>query len=196
MDWITLAIALCTGISLSAACGFRVFVPLLAVSAAVRYLNVPVNDTLAWVGSDAAFVCLLAATVVEVLAYYIPFVDHLLDTVSAPLALAAGAIITAGLLPEMPDYAQWGIGIIAGAGAAGAVQAGTTALRATSTVSTGGLGNWVVTTVENILSLLGSILAILLPVVAILGVLLLALMVGLIIRRVRRHRHATSTPAP
>ena len=194
MNCIQLILALCMGISLSAACGFRVFVPLLAVSLAVRYGGVSVNDTFAWVGTDAAFICLSVATVVEILAYYIPVVDHALDVVNTPLALVAGAIITCGMLPDMPDFAQWGIGIVGGAGAAGVIQAGTAAVRGMSSATTVTLGNPIVSSLENIFSILGSILAILVPALAIIGVLIMSYMAYRIIRRLRQR--AAARPAP
>lgn len=167
-----LALALCVGISLSAACGFRVFVPLLAVAVGMRCTGLTVNEHLAWLGSNTALVCLSVATVVEILAYYIPWVDNALDSVSTPLAMVAGAIVTTGLLPEMPDFAQWGIGIVAGAGAAGTVQLGTSATRGASSATTGGLTNCIVATAENVLSVLGSVLALLAPLVAVIGALI------------------------
>ena len=193
MDAIQLILALCMGVSLSAACGFRVFVPLLVVALGVRFGGLSANEALSWVGSDAALICLGIATAVEILAYYIPLVDNALDTISSPLALVAGAIITCGLLPEMPDYAQWGIGIVAGAGAAGSVQLGSSLLRGASTATTGGIGNPILSTLENILSVLGSILAIVLPVIALLGLLILSWVAYRLLQRLRRKRTAAAS---
>ena len=192
MDYAQLALALCMGIALSAACGFRVFVPLLAVSLAARHAGLEVGDTLAWVRTDAAFICLAAATVVEVLAYYIPLLDHALDVINTPLAMVAGVLITCGLLPDMPEFARWGIGIVAGAGASGMVQLGTAALRGLSTGATATLGNPIISTVENGLSVIGSVLAIVLPVVAALGMMVMAWLVFKLIRRLRRRPQAAS----
>lgn len=188
MDWLSLSIALCAGVSLSAACGFRVFVPLLTLAIAVRFCGYSVNEHLAWVGSDTAFYGLLVATVLEIAAYYIPAVDNLLDAVSTPLALVAGAIVTAGLMPDMPDIVQWAIGIIVGSGAAGAVQASTVATRGASTVTTGGFGNALVASAENVFSVAGSLLAIVLPMLAIIGVLFLAWLLWCVLRRFRKRR--------
>ncbi len=193
MEQMNLLIALCAGISLSAAAGFRVFLPLLALSIAVHFGGYTVNEHLAWIGSNTALYTLLTASVVEVLAYYIPAVDNLLDTVSGPLALAAGAVITAGLLPEMPDVAQWAIGIIAGSGAAGVVQAGTTAARGASTTTTAGTGNFLVASAENVLSTVGSVLALLLPLVAIFGVVFFVWVLWRVIRRLRRNHSSPAT---
>ena len=194
MDYPQLILALCLGISLSALCGFRVFVPLLAVSLGVRFAGLSVNESFSWVGSDVALVCLSVATVVEMLAYYIPWVDNALDAVSGPLALVAGTVVAAGLLPEMPTFAQWGLGIIAGAGSAGAVQLSTTAVRGASTAATGGLGNFVVATVENGASILGSVVAIIVsPIIVLIGVGLLMWLVVRLLRKLRPKRPATET---
>lgn len=195
MDYFQLILALCMGISLSAACGFRVFVPLLVVSLAVHFGGLGVNETFAWVGSDTALICLGVATLVEVLAYYIPMVDHALDAVNTPLALVAGTVITCGMLPEMPDYVQWGIGVVGGAGAAGTIQAGTAALRGISTATTGTLGNPILATLENIFSVLGALLAIVVPVVALIGLLLMGFIIYRIVRRLRRRRRPQVAPA-
>lgn len=188
MDWLHIGLSLCTGIALAAACGFRVFVPLLALSIAVRFFSFPVNHVLSWVGSDAAFIALLSAAVVEILAYYIPLVDNALDTLYGPLALIAGTLIAAGLLPEMPDLLRWSLGIIAGAGAAGAVQTGTSTLRAGSALTTAGITNPLVSTTELGLSIAGAVMALVLPVIA---MILFFIMLWLIIRAARRRAHRT-----
>lgn len=194
MDYPQLILALCLGVSLSALCGFRVFVPLLAISLGVRFAGLSVNESLAWVGSDVALVCLSVATVVEILAYYIPLVDNVLDTISGPLALVAGAVVAAGMLPEMPAFAQWGLGIIAGAGSAGAVQLSTTTARGASSATTGGLGNFVVATAENGASILGSLVAIIVsPIIVLIGVGLLVWLVWRLLRKLRPKYPAAKT---
>lgn len=173
MDYTQIAIALIMGISLSAACGFRIFVPLLAVGLAVRLCGIDAAPALAWTATDLGLTCLAVATVVEILAYYIPWVDNLLDTVHGPLAMVAGTLLVGGLLGDMPPALQWGLGVVAGGGAAGVVKAGTATVRAASTATTGGLGNCVVSTMENACATVGSALAVLAPVVAIIFVVLM-----------------------
>lgn len=185
IDYIQLGLALCVGVSLAAACGFRVFVPLLAMALGVRYMGMDIDENLAWVASDAAIICLGAATVVEVLAYYIPVVDNLLDTITGPAAMIAGAFVAAGMLGDLPDWAQWGTGIIAGAGTAGTVQLATTAARAGSTGTTAAIGNPIISTAENILSVIGSFLAIFAPLLAVVGAILLIFVTFLFLRKIR-----------
>ncbi len=188
MDWISLLLALCMGIALSAVCGLRVFLPLLLLALACRWGGVPLAEELRWLYSDAALLCLSAATLLEILAYYIPLVDNVLDAIQTPLALIAGALVMSGLLAEQPDWLQWGVGIVGGAGSAGAVQMLTSTQRLGSTATTGGLGNPLLSTVENILAFLGSLLALFAPVLALLGLLLLGWLALRLARRLRRRR--------
>lgn len=186
MEFVPLLLSLCMGVALSAACGFRVFVPLLAVSVAVRWGDLQVGEALSWVGTDAAFICLTVATVVELIAYYVPLVDHALDVISSPLALLAGTVLMSGMMGELPDYLQWGIGIVGGAGTAGLVKAGASALRGASAVTTATLANPLVATLENILSIVGSVLAVVLPLLAALLCVLLGWLIFRLARRLRR----------
>ncbi|XHX81092.1 MAG: DUF4126 domain-containing protein [Stenomitos frigidus ULC029] len=167
-------ISLLLGISLSAACGFRVFVPLLVVSAAaiVGHLDLPSN--VAWVGTDHALIAFAVASSLEIAGYYIPWFDHLLDTVATPLAIVAGTVVTAATAPDMSPLAQWTLAAIAGGGAAGLTKGLLNLLRIGSTATSGGLTNPILSTLELIAALGLSALAIALPVVA--GVIVLGVL--------------------
>ena len=155
------------GIALSATCGFRVFVPLLAVNIGARAINadgeprIELADGFAWMDSDIALLIFLVASIVEIGGYYVPWIDNLLDSIASPAAVIAGTLITASFITGMEPWLQWVLGLIAGGGSAGAVQAATVVTRASSTVTTGGLGNPVVATVETSGAFLGSALGIL-----------------------------------
>jgi len=177
------------GIGLAAACGFRVFVPMLFVSIAAKAGKLMLVPSFQWMGSDTALIAFSIATVLEVSAYYIPWLDHLLDTIATPAAVVAGAVISASVFTGMDPFLRWTLAIIAGAGAAGAVQTATVVTRAASTASTGGLGNFVVATGELILSVVASFLA---PFVAL--VLIVCLLV--FITRKGYKRYKAAHPAP
>jgi hypothetical protein len=181
-----LAVAL--GISLAAAVGFRVFVPLLVVAVAARFEFLQLPESFHWLDGTSAIAMLAVAAVVEIAAYYIPGVDNVLDALTTPLALIAGTLMVAAPLWDLPPLLKWSTAVIAGGGAAGITQSLTSVLRAKSTLATGGLANPVVSTAELGSSLLLSILALLVPVVAL--ILLVVALVWLF-RRVRRL--ATST---
>ena len=154
------------GVALSATCGFRVFVPLLAVNIGTRALDADGQPLIElaggcdWLSSDIALMVFLVATLFEIGGYYIPWIDNLLDTIASPASIVAGTVITASFVTGMDPWLQWLLGVIAGGGAAGAVQATTVVARAGSTVTTGGLGNPIVASVETSGAFLGSALSI------------------------------------
>ena len=131
-------VALFLGVGLSAACGFRIFVPLLVVSIAARAEYIELASGWDWVGSIPAIVTFASATVLEIVAYYIPWLDNLLDSIAAPAAVIAGIVVTTAVIGDMNPYLKWPLAVIAGGGSAGLMQAGTTILRAASTATTGG----------------------------------------------------------
>lgn len=192
------------GLALAACSGFRVFVPLLAASLAYRTGYLTPAPGFAWMGSWPAVAALGTATVAEILGYYIPVVDNVLDAITGPASVIAGAVLMTSALPDMPPMVRWGLGILVGGGTAGIIQTGTSLLRAGSTATTAGLGNPVLATLENLLAIVGSVLGLLVPV------LVAALAVGVVLwvlsrlrrwqqrRAARRQAHLASlrtTPA-
>ena len=184
------------GIALSATCGFRVFVPLLAVNIGTRAKDAdgePLIELAAgfdWLSSDIAMIIFLVAAIFEIGGYYIPWIDNLLDTVASPAAIVAGTLITTSFIDIDSWWLRWVLCLIAGGGAAGAVQATTVLTRASSTITTGGLGNPIVASVETSGAFLGSALSILAAPFAI-GVFVLLLGSGVWIWwRRRKHKLA------
>lgn len=163
--------SLCIGIGLAAACGFRVFVPLLIMSFASLSGHLALSPGFEWIGTYPALSAFLVATGLEVAGYYIPWIDNLLDAVATPAAVTAGTIVMASAVSQMSPLLQWSLAVVAGGGAAGAVQVVTSGLRAASSVTTGGLANPVVSTMEMGGSVGLSVLAVSLPVLAGLAVL-------------------------
>ena len=154
------------GVGLSAATGFRIFIPFLVASVAAITGYLPLSSSFEWIGTYPALIAFGVATIFEIAAYYIPWFDNLLDSIATPAAFIAGAILMVAVVSGLSPLAKWALAIIAGSGAAGIVQTGTTLTRAASTATTGGLANPVVSTVEAGSSFGLSLLAILLPVVA------------------------------
>lgn len=160
-----IAFGILLGVGLAASCGFRVFVPMLVTNFASLLGYLKLSPGFEWMGSWIAFAAFLAATIVEVGAYYVPWLDNLLDTISGPLAMIAGTILTASFLTDVNPLVQWTLGLIVGGGTAGIVKVGASAARLTSTTTTGGIGNPAIATVENVSSLAMSILSFIIPVV-------------------------------
>ncbi len=156
------------GIGLGAACGFRIFVPLLVASIAIRAGFLTVTPEFEWLGGTAALVTLSVATLLEIAAYYIPVIDHTLDVLGAPAAIIAGTMLAASFIGSMDPMLKWGLAAIAGGGAAGIIHGGMAAIRGAASAATGGLGNSVVSTAETAASSIVAVLACVLPFLAVL----------------------------
>lgn len=180
-------LGLALGIGLAAACGFRVFVPLLVASIASKAGYLELAGGFAWMGSNLAVAIFAVATVLEIGAYWIPWVDNALDVVATPAAVIAGTLVAASTLGETSSVLQWTLAAIAGGGAAGLVQTATTVVRQVSSATTGGLANPLLSTAEAAGSATLSILVVLVPLV---GIVLLGAAAWLLLRLVRRRGSA------
>ena len=183
------------GIALAAAAGLRVFVPLFALGVAARAGYVPLADGFEWLASTPALIVLGTATLVEIVAYYVPYLDHLLDVIASPSAVLAGIVATAAVLTDMPPVVKWTVAIIAGGGAAGLVQGASVAARIGSTATTGGLGNFVLSSLETFGAVGTVILAIALPLLALLVVVVMLGFAIALLFRLARRRRPPATPA-
>ena len=163
-------LGLIVGIGLSAGCGFRVFVPMMGMSIAALSGHITLSTGFAWIGTWPALIAFTTATVFEIGAYYIPWLDHVLDVLMTPASVIAGTILTASMLGDMSPFLKWCLALIAGGGVAAVVQGGTVALRAASSGTTGGAGNFLVSTTELGGSIVITILAILVPLLCLLAV--------------------------
>lgn len=179
------------GIGLAAATGFRVFLPMFAVSLASYMHWIPMSGNFEWLSGLPALITTGIATVVEILAYYIPYVDHLLDTLSVPLATVAGSVLFASQFADLGTFPQWALALIAGGGTAATISSGFAGTRAASTASTGGLGNSVVATTETAGAGIMSFLAMAAPFLAAICAIALVIVVFVLGRKIwRRFRKA------
>ena len=166
-------IELLLGISLSAAAGFRVFVPLLILSGVSVFGHYDLPTNFDWIENPQAFGLFSIASILEVIGYSIPWFDHALDFLATPAAVAAGTIVAASVAPDMNPLIQWTLAIVAGGGTAGITKLLTNLLRGTSTAASGGLTNPLFAAVELAIATLLSVLALTFPVVA--GLLVIGL---------------------
>ena len=185
-------LALCIGLGLSAACGFRVFVPMLGLSLAAHSGHLTLASDFQWLGSTTALIALSLATVLEIGGYYIPWLDNFLDTVASPAAVVAGVMVSASVMTDMSPILRWSLAIIAGGGIAAAVQATTVVARGASSFVTGGLGNPLLASIELGGSLISTGLAVMAPVLGILAALTFVGLVGVTFVR-RRQRISKQT---
>ncbi len=173
------------GIGLSACAGFRVFIPMLAAAVAAHWNIIPLSQDMQWLGSWPAIIIFGTAAIAEVAAYYIPFIDNMLDGIAAPLSVAAGTVLASSILPvqNLEPTMRWVIGLLAGGTAAGTIHLGTGLLRLLSSKATVGAGNVVVATTENAAAVSGSVLVFIIPVLI---ALLLLLLIGWILIKMSR----------
>jgi hypothetical protein len=186
MSDLDLALSIALGIGLAAATGFRVFLPMLVMSAAAYGGHLQLGDSFAWLGTPSALTLLSVAALAEILGYYIPGVDNLLDALATPAAFVAGTLVAAAVITDLPPLVKWSTAIIAGGGVAGLTQSMTAVLRAKSTVLTGGLGNSVIATGELGGALIVSLLALAAPFAALLLVIVLLWLAVRMLRQIAR----------
>jgi hypothetical protein len=187
-------LSVCLGIGLSAACGFRVFVPLLVMSIAALSGHLTLAHGFEWIGTYPALIAFAVATCLEIGGYYIPWLDNLLDTIASPAAIIAGTLITASLITGVSPFLKWTLAIIAGGGAAGMVQGTTVIARGASSAGTGGLGNPVLATAELAGSIFTSTIFVVFATVA--PVLLIILVAVLIFFFARKTLRKSPRPQP
>ncbi len=181
-----LALSIALGIGLAAATGFRMFLPMLVMSAAAYTGHLQLADSFVWLGTPSALTLLGVAALAEILAYYIPGVDNLLDALATPAAFVAGTVVAAAVVTDLPPLVKWSTAIIAGGGVAGLTQSTTALLRAKSTIFTGGLGNPVVATGELGGALILSLLALAAPFAALALVIVLLWLAFRMLRQIAR----------
>ena len=181
-------LAILLGLGLAAACGFRVFVPMFFVGLAFRTGHMELASGFEWLGSTQSLICLGSAMLLEALAYFIPWLDNLLDSIATPAAVIAGTILSMGMVTDMSPLLHWTLGIVVGGGSAATVQAGTVLLRGGSTLTTGGAANPALAAGETAASGGMVALAIFIPILA--GLAGLALLVGMffLIRKLLRRK--------
>ena len=178
-------ISIFLGIGLAASVGFRIFLPLFALSLASYFGVWELNGNWQWIGSVAALVTLGVATFVEIFAYFIPWVDNLLDSFAVPLAAIAGTAVMVSTVAGLDPVVTWSLAIIAGGGTATAIKGANATGRLASTATTGGLANPLVSTVETGTALVVTTASLFVPVLAVILVIIILVFIFRIYRKLR-----------
>lgn len=189
MDSLEILYSIFLGIGLAAAVGFRVFLPLLVLSLAGYLDYIPLNENWMWVGSLTSVITWSVATLMEIFGYYIPWVDNLLDTIAVPLAAVAGTAVMMATVSDLNPIITWSLAIIAGGGTAAAIKGNTSAIRLTSSATTGGIANPVVATAETGTSVLMSLVSIILAPLAFVLVLCIFYLIYKFYKKLRKKNH-------
>ncbi|MGF1515262.1 MAG: DUF4126 domain-containing protein [Elainellaceae cyanobacterium] len=179
------------GLGLGVAAGFRVVVPFWVLSAAAIFGHLPLNENMQWLDSETALIGLSLALLVELLVYSVPWLDNAADTVALPIAAVAGTLLMGLTANQLDPFAQWGLAIVAGGGAAATVKGLNGLTRLVSTATTGGLANFLVAIAELVGAVALSVLALTAPLLAIAAaVVLIVLLVRFGVKLLNR------SPAP
>ncbi len=178
MGWDQIVLMAMAGVALSAAAGFRVFVPFLVASLATRAGYMTVEPDMAWIATTPALVMFGIATVTEMTAAEIPWLDHLLDVVALPAAAIAGVLMTAAFVVDVDPWFRWTMATIAGAGVSTATHLSMATIRSASTTLTGGLANPVFAALETLMALVTAVLAVIAPLLVVVAIVVLVLSAG------------------
>jgi hypothetical protein len=183
------ATQLAMGFALAACVGLRTFLPLLAAGLLARAGYVSMGASFAWMESTPALVVFGSAVVFEFLADKVPGLDHALHAVEAFVKPVAATLLAASLFTNLDPLLAMTLGLIGGGAIAGTVHVARGTARLISTGTTGGLGNPLLSFVDDGLAIAGIVMAILVPILAALVVLIVAIM-GVRFFRQRRRKPA------
>jgi hypothetical protein len=175
------------GLGLASATGLRTFLPLLMLALAAKFglFGIDLNDRMAWLADWPAISALAVASVVEFTGDKVPVVDHGLNVLGAFTRPIAGAVAAGSVFAGVDPMTAAIAGLIVGAPTAFAFNAAQGGARLTSTATTGGIGNPVLSFIEDVLSFLMVVLAFLAPVLVPILMIVLAIAIFRLAKRMR-----------
>jgi hypothetical protein len=174
--------SLCTAFGLSAAAGLNAWLPLFAGALAQRLDLVDLAQPFDDLSGTVALVVLAVLTIADFVGDKIPGADHVLHAVGTVIAPVSGAALFTGQTgpdTDLPTLAA----VLLGGSVAASIHAGRATVRPISTVGTAGLGNPVLSLIEDLASLGLVVAAFIVPVLAALAVIALAALILLAWRR-------------
>jgi hypothetical protein len=190
-DWISLVSSLGLAIALAACAGLRAWLPLLCAGMLARLGFLELGAAFEFLASDRALVLFAVATLIEIAADKVPALDHALDALSTVLRPAAGSLLAASVMWQVTDpLVAAALGAAVGVPSSLVPHAAKSALRGVSSALTAGLGNPVLSLLEDVLAIALFVLAVLAPLLV---AALLALLAVVVVRRVRRRTRAVAT---
>ena len=170
-----------SGFGLSSAAGLNAYIPLLMLGVAGRLGYADLNAPYDLLSSNVGIGVLAVLLAIEMLADKVPGVDHVNDVINTVVRPAAGGVLflsSSGAGTLNPAFAAL-LGILT----AGGIHVTKASARPLVTATTGGLGNPIVSTIEDVLSFVATILAIFAPFLV--GIFLILLVVAFVLRRRR-----------
>jgi hypothetical protein len=181
-------------IGLGAASGLNAWIPLLGLGIAERLGLVTLTEPFDRLGSTAALVVLGVLFALDLVGDKVPAIDHALHAVGTVVAPISGAIVFGAQENLLSQSAPWAAAV-AGMVLGESVHLARSAVRPAVTAGTGGVGNPVVSTIEDVTSFVLTVLAVLVPVLAFVAVVVVTIVVWRRVRRWRRDRRTSRSVA-
>ncbi len=188
MDVIQIVLVMLMAISLSAVAGLRAFIPPFAISLLAQAGYITLAPGFEWMGRWEVATVFGLAAVLEIVADKFPGVDNFLDAAGLVVKPAAGALLASSIITGMDPMVAMILGIIIGGATAGTIHVAKAKLRLLSTGFTGGLGNSVLSWVEDVTALAGTAMGYMLAPLAALLVLFLLFWLWRSILHLKRRR--------
>ncbi|UYN84250.1 MAG: DUF4126 domain-containing protein [Microcella sp.] len=193
---------LLTGTGLAVAAGLNAYVPLLMLGLAGRFVDfVELPAGWSWLQNEWVLVILTVLLVIEMVADKIPAVDSINDWIQSIVRPASGGIVfgtgSASQTAAVTDPAaffesnQW-VPIVAGIVIALGVHATKMFVRPAANALTAGAAAPVLSTGEDIGSVVLSLFAIVIPILVIVAIIALVVLVFSIFRRMRKRRQSVA----
>ena len=189
----TLLVSIFLAIGLSAACGFRVFIPPLTYGLLYKAELVQLDTSWNWIGNDWVVAVLFLAAIIEIFGNLIPWVDNLLDILATPTSIMAGTILSASCLSDISPGLQWILSVASGVLITGGFQLTTISLRGMSSVFSGGLVNPIFSIIEDFISIGITLAIIFSPIIGIIVIFLIALIIRKIYLKIKIRRKIQTT---
>lgn len=184
-------LAILIGVGLSISAGFRVFTPMLLASIAAKMGWLPLAAGFEWLDSNAALIALALATILEIISYYVPVFDNFMRGLSTPLAAIAGTLMTVSIIGvEDSAFLSWGLAFVTGGGAATLTSLTNTAVRSTSTVTTAGIANPLVSLAEDISAIVLPLVSIVFPVFIVVVLVIIIWLFVKLFKKIKNRRQS------
>lgn len=161
-------------LGLSSTAGIRAYLPLLALGIASDAGLVQMQGGFHDLGSPAILLVLAILVVGEFIVDKVPVIDHISDLVHTVIRPISGAVIMAGTANPISHDHPW-IAALIGAVLAFAFHGVKAASRPAVSATTAGVGNPIVSIIEDVAAVLLSLLMLFAPIIGIIALTLIAI---------------------
>lgn len=152
-DLSVMVINILLGLALATATGFRIFLPMFLLSFTSHIGWVTLPQKLSWLEGETALFVLGVAMLIELVSYFIPGVDNIMDIIDTPIAVIVGFLVVFSVI-EVNSMMEWILAVVIGGIVPAVIKACKATIRGGVTLLMGGLGNGLFSIVEALASIL------------------------------------------